>query len=138
MNPLGVNLSDVWTDIPPVRHAKYKKRDANALSLKLMDRIISMTTDPGSLILDPFGGSGTTFVAAELKNRRWIGSELHCEDIIERFNSLEGDTEHLAKIEENKNILFLNSDISRRIKSGNPVSKNYRISQAQAECACEP
>ena len=24
MNPKGVNLSDVWTDIPPVRHAKYK------------------------------------------------------------------------------------------------------------------
>eukprot|EP01037_Dinobryon_pediforme_P018005 gene18005-18242_t len=42
MNPKGVNLSDVWTDIPPVRHAKYKKRDANGLALKLMDRIIPL------------------------------------------------------------------------------------------------
>ena len=60
MNPKGVNLSDVWTDIPPVRHAKYKKRDTNALALKLMDRIVSMASDPESLVLDPFGGSGTT------------------------------------------------------------------------------
>ena len=45
MNPRGVNLSDVWTDIPPVRHAKYKKRAANGLALKLMDRIVTMASD---------------------------------------------------------------------------------------------
>ena len=95
MNPMGVNLSDVWTDIPPVRHAKYKKRDANALSLKLMDRIIAMASDPGSLVLDPFGGSGTTYVAAELTERRWVGSELDCSTIIQRFESLDADREHL-------------------------------------------
>jgi site-specific DNA-methyltransferase (adenine-specific) len=136
MNPLGINLSDVWTDIPPVRHAKYKKRDANALPLKLMDRIISMTSDPGSLVLDPFGGSGTTFVAAELTGRRWIGSELYCEDILERFNSLEGDREHIEKIKESKNALFTNLDIERRIKSGNPISKNYRLNNANEKCLC--
>ena len=34
MNPDGVNLTDVWNDIPPVRHWKFKtkKRRANALS----------------------------------------------------------------------------------------------------------
>ena len=102
MNPKGVNLSDVWLDIPPVRHAKYKRRDANALSLKLMDRIVSMGSDPGSLVLDPFGGSGTTYVAAELTERRWIGSELDCSPIIERFDNLEGDRQYLAEIQENK------------------------------------
>ena len=36
MNPNGVNLKDVWTDIPPVRHRKFKPdgRGANALSTK--------------------------------------------------------------------------------------------------------
>ena len=28
MNPKGVNLTDVWNDIPPVRHAKYKSQTA--------------------------------------------------------------------------------------------------------------
>lgn len=136
MNPLGVNISDVWTDIPPVRHAKYKKREANALSLKLMDRIVSMASDPGSLVLDPFGGSGTTFVAAELTGRRWIGSELHCGDILERFESLDGDRAQLEQIKAGKNVLFTASDIVKREKSGRPLSKNYRIKD-QESVACE-
>ncbi len=137
MNPKGVNLSDVWTDIPPVRHAKYKKRVANALSLKLMDRIVSMASDPGSLVLDPFGGSGTTFVAAELTGRRWVGSELDCADIMQRFDTLDADKDHLAQIHENKNTLFTGSDIEKRRKSGNPLSKNYRIAEIAGACICD-
>lgn len=136
MNPKGVNLSDVWTDIPPVRHAKYKKRAANALALKLMDRIVSMASDPGSLVLDPFGGSGTSFVAAELTGRRWIGSELHCAAILERFDAINDDKEHLAQIEAGKNTLFTTTDLERRRKAGVPLSPKYRLEQR--ECDCPP
>ncbi|MBW8311612.1 MAG: site-specific DNA-methyltransferase [Rhizobium sp.] len=137
MNPLGVNLSDVWTDIPPVRHSKYKKREANALSLKLMDRIISMCTDESSLVLDPFGGSGTTFVAAELLGRRWIGSELECTSIINRFEELESDREHLEQIQEGKNTLFTAADLKRRAQAGRPISKSYRIARDRSkDCDC--
>lgn len=78
MNPLGVNLKDVWTDIPPVRHWKFKSkhRPANALSTKLLDRVVEMSTVEGDMVLDPFGGSGTTFAVCEKKNRYWLGSEL--------------------------------------------------------------
>ncbi|WP_322963403.1 DNA-methyltransferase [Sphingomonas fuzhouensis] len=135
MNPLGVNMSDVWTDIPPVRHAKYKKRDANALSLKLMDRIVSMASDPGSLVLDPFGGSGTTYVAAELTGRRWIGSELDCSTISDRLNDLEGDRQHLADIQATKNTLFTRADLERRRKNGKPLPSAYRIKD-DPSCSC--
>ncbi len=135
MNPRGVNLSDVWTDIPPVRHAKYKKRDDNALALKLMDRIIAMASDPESIVLDPFGGSGTTYVTAELNGRRWIGSELDCKPIIRRFDELESDREHLAQIHSNKNVLFTRSSMELRRKSGNPLSPNYRL-DTQDLCVC--
>lgn len=137
MNPRGVNLSDVWTDIPPVRHAKYKKRAANALDLKLMDRIVSMASDPGSVVLDPFGGSGTTYVAAELAGRRWIGAELHCEDIIDRFDDLTGDRKHLGKLQSNKNTLFRPTDLEKRRKMGKPLSRDYRLQVNRTECACE-
>jgi len=136
MNPKGVSLSDVWTDIPPVRHAKYKKRDANALSLKLMDRIVSMASDPGSLVLDPFGGSGTTYIAAELTGRRWIGSELDCTAIMQRFETLDADRNHLAQIRANKNTLFTGDDLERRRKAGRPLSKNYRVAEIVGTCAC--
>jgi site-specific DNA-methyltransferase (adenine-specific) len=90
MNPNGVNLTDVWTDIPPVRHWKFKsrKRSANQLSTKLLERVVHVSTEPGDLLLDPFGGSGTTFAVAERLGRCWIGSEIEsCDVIVERFQS---------------------------------------------------
>ena len=41
--------------------------------LELARRCIGATT--GSVILDPFVGSGTTAIAAEIEGRRWIGIE---------------------------------------------------------------
>lgn len=137
MNPKGVSLTDVWTDIPPVRHSKYKKWEANGLALKLLDRVLAMASDPGSLVLDPFGGSGTTYVAAELTGRRWIGSDLHCGAIAERFANLEDDRRHLAEIHASKNVLFTRADIERRRKTGKPLSKYYRIEDDDA-CTCPP
>lgn len=89
MNPDGVNLTDVWSDIPPVRHWKFKsrKRGANQLSTKLLERVIHLSTEEGDLVLDPFGGSGTTFDVAQRHNRFWIGSEIEsCDVIIERLS----------------------------------------------------
>lgn len=89
MNPKGVNLKDVWTDVPPVRHWKFKSRNrkANALSTKLLDRVIEMSTIPGEMVLDPFGGSGTTYVVCEKKRRKWLGMEIdYADDIVSRLD----------------------------------------------------
>jgi site-specific DNA-methyltransferase (adenine-specific) len=90
MNPKGVNLTDVWNDIPPVRHWKFKsrKRSTNQLSTKLVERVIQMSTREGDLVLDPFGGSGTTYDACERLNRSWIGIEIEsCDVIMERLEN---------------------------------------------------
>lgn len=120
MNPLGINLTDVWYDIPPVRHKKYKKRNgANELSIKILDRVIEMATREGDLIFDPFGGSGTTYVIAEIKNRKWIGSEIDdCEIIKDRFNNISEDKEHLIEIREKLNSLFPQAIKREREKRG--------------------
>lgn len=136
MNPKGVNLSDVWTDIPPVRHKRHKRREANALSLKLMDRILTIASDPGSLVIDPFGGSGTTYAAAELLGRNWIGMELECSDIVARFDRLEDDQEYLGELHANKNVLFTQADLKRRKTHGKPLPKEYRVDDNG--CECEP
>lgn len=90
MNPKGVNLTDVWDDIPPVRHWKFKSktRTANQLSTKLLNRVVQLSTNENDVVLDPFGGSGTTYSVCESSNRYWIGMEKQsCEAIIERFSS---------------------------------------------------
>ena len=90
MNPNGVNLTDVWNDIPPVRHWKFKskKRMANQLSTKLLERVIQMSTTENNVVLDPFGGSGTTFDVCERLTRKWIGIEIHsCDVIAERLST---------------------------------------------------
>lgn len=120
MNPNGINLSDVWLDIPPVRHAKYKKRNgANELPVKLLDRIIEMASDPGDLVFDPFGGSGTTYAVCEIKKRRWIGVEIGpLDSILERFDNLNQDKEHLNKIREEINALIPEKYYQKRIERG--------------------
>ncbi|GAP97248.1 DNA-methyltransferase [Leptolyngbya sp. NIES-2104] len=80
---------EMWTDIPPVRHRRHKKRIPNELAPIMLERIIAMASIPGQVVLDPFGGSGTTFYAAEKLHRYWIGSEIgDVEPAIERLTDL--------------------------------------------------
>jgi site-specific DNA-methyltransferase (adenine-specific) len=107
MNSNGVNLSDVWYDIHPVRHKNTKNRDYNELSVKLLERIISISTNSGDIILDPFGGSGTTYAVAEILQRKWVGCELgDCNIIKNRIENNEQDLKQLKKVLDEKNTLF--------------------------------
>lgn len=127
MNPDGVNLSDIWSDIYPVRHKKTKNRSFNELSVKMLDRIISMSTNPGDLVFDPFGGSGTTYIVAELLGRRWIGSELgNCVVISERFAAIEKDRELLKQANKEKNTIFPDRVKTLRKKNGFWLSEDFQ------------
>ena len=104
---LGINVSDVWSDIYTVRHKNNKNRKYNELSIKLLDRIISMGTNEGDLVFDPFGGSGTTYAVAQMLKRKWIGTELgDCDIIKNRLLHAEKDIEQLVKIREECEGLF--------------------------------
>ena len=131
MNPRGVNLTDVWTDIAPVRHARFKRRRANELPLKLLDRVLDIATKEGDLVVDPFGGSGTTYVAAELKGRRWIGCEVgDCRPILERFTRLDREREILGALRANINTLFTPATLGLRRRNGHDTSR-YRLEEGE-------
>ncbi len=83
LHPAGLNLSDVWVDLSPVRHIKNKHRSSNELPIKMLHRVLEMSSEAGDLVLDPFGGSGTTYAACEEMGRRWVGVDLgDCTHII--------------------------------------------------------
>jgi site-specific DNA-methyltransferase (adenine-specific) len=47
-----------------------------------------MSTVPGDLVVDPFGGSGTTFAVCEARHRHWIGAEIDfAPGIVDRLES---------------------------------------------------
>lgn len=77
LNPKGLNLSDVWDDIPPVRHRKYKYRHANELAPVILERVVKLTTMAGDLVCDPFAGGGTTAYVSETLGRKWITCDLN-------------------------------------------------------------
>lgn len=127
MNPNGITLSDVWSDIYPVRHKNSKNRKFNELSIKLLDRVISMSTNQGDVVLDPFGGSGTTFAACELLGRRWIGFELgNCEIIKDRLENKVQDQKLFDKVYEEKNKLFPDKVKELRKKNGLWIEEDFR------------
>ena len=118
MNPEGVNVSDVWTDIYPVRHSNSKNRKFNELSVKFLGRIISMATNEGDIVCDPFGGSGTTYAVAQLLKRKWIGCELgNCDIIKERLLNPTQDREQLEKAQRESGRLFSEDTIKLRRKN---------------------
>ncbi|MFD4538490.1 DNA-methyltransferase [Streptomyces bauhiniae] len=94
LHPDGINLTDVWNDIPPVRHRGTKNRQANELSEKLLERTLSISTEPGDVVFDPFGGSGTTYAVAERMHRRWVGVELgEVQPIVNRLTGIGNQVE---------------------------------------------
>jgi len=71
---------------------------------QLLGRITKSCSRPGELVIDPFGGSGTTLVVAKKLGRRYLGFELsenYAEQINRRLSNTEtGET--LAGAEEPK------------------------------------
>jgi hypothetical protein len=46
------------------------------MPLALTRKLVRFLSDVGQLVVDPFFGSGTTGVACELEERRWVGTEI--------------------------------------------------------------
>ena len=93
---MWTELEEMWSDIPPVRHRQHKNRGANELAPIMLERIIAMASNPGQIVIDPFGGSGTTFYAAEKLRRYWLGTEIgDIEPAVKRLTDLAN-----GKIEE--------------------------------------
>ena len=73
----GVPLQDLWSDIPPVSPAARERIGyPTQKPIALLDRIISASSNQGDMILDPFCGCATACIAAQAKNREWVGIDI--------------------------------------------------------------
>lgn len=109
MKELNANkqMTDVW-QLPAI--AKWEKscgKHPTQKPLGLLARIIQASTQPAAWILDPFSGSGTTGIAANLLGRRYLGLEKEDE-----FLSMSK-----ARREEIENIYIRSNYINRLAKA---------------------
>lgn len=86
-------MSEEETDI--IREHKSLKNDLHPTMkpIRLLAKLIQNSSDEGDIVLDLFGGSGSTMIACEQLKRRCFMSELdpaYCDVIIDRWESFTG------------------------------------------------
>jgi DNA modification methylase len=74
----GIILQDIWDDI---QSEQISNKSAivypTQKPLRLLERIIEISTNPKDMIIDPFCGSGTSLLAARNLGRKFIGIDIN-------------------------------------------------------------
>lgn len=74
---LGAPIQDVIVDISPINsQAQERLGYPTQKPLNLLERIISASSNPGDVVLDPFCGCGTAVHAAQKLGRQWLGIDI--------------------------------------------------------------
>ncbi len=96
-HPKGAKPKDVF-EIPTLSNGSWERMDhPTQKPVELVKKFILGSTNEEELVIDPFGGSGTTYAVAEAYNRKWMGSEVstdYCKLIKNRLT----DSEHISRI----------------------------------------
>ena len=127
----GVPLSDVWNI--PFLNPKATERTGYPTQkpILLLEQIIKIASNEGDLVLDPFCGSGTTLVAAQLLNRTYIGIDISEEALELTRSRLENPIKTESTLLANGEVAYLNKneyelDILKSLNAY-PVQRNSGI-----------
>ena len=73
----GGVMGGVWSDIPPINsQAQERLGYPTQKPVALLERILTASSNPGDIVLDPFCGCGTTVHAAQKLGRTWVGIDI--------------------------------------------------------------
>lgn len=111
-------MTDVW-HLPAIgRWEKSCGKHPTQKPLGVLARLIQASTQPGAWILDPFNGSATTGIAANLLGRKYLGLEIEEEFLSmsrlrrEEIENLQIRNDYLRKLEKAKIILPIDNSLS--------------------------
>lgn len=107
-NPKGAKPRDV-IDIPTTSgSSKEKTPHPTQKPEELMRRLILASSNIGSLVIDPFLGSGTTAVAARQLSRLWLGNDVNEEYI-------ELSAKRIKNVEKRDPSFWIRQDLKRML-----------------------
>jgi len=122
--------TDVWLDI-----SHLQQKDPERLGyptqkpLKLLQRVVSASSNKGDLVLDPFCGCGTTLEAAQRYGRKWVGIDISftaCKEMATRLRKIGvhaeimGEPATLADLKKMTPFEFQNWVLNRIYGRANP------------------
>jgi DNA modification methylase len=114
----GKMITDVWTDIGGQNATSPISPEFTGYPTqkpeKLLERIISATTNEGDIVLDAFAGSGTSLAVAEKLNRKWIGidcGKLSIYTIQSRMLGLHAEIGNKGKVLKHKPFAVFNAGL---------------------------
>ena len=89
-------MTDVWK-FPRVI-GEERHGHATPKPVAMMERVMKSSSRPGDVVVEPFGGSGSTLIGAEATGRRCFTMELqalYCDVIVTRWQNLTGKVAYL-------------------------------------------
>ena len=96
-------MQDVWKLPAIAKWEKSCKKHPTQKPLSVLTRVIMASTQPNAWILDPFTGSSTTGIAANLANRRFLGIDKEIEFLkISKNRKVEIENEQTAELYRDK------------------------------------
>lgn len=73
-------VGDIWNDIYSFTQSEMRTSENLSFNTQkpenFIRRILQATTDQKDIVLDFYGGSGTTFAVSQKLNRKWVGVEM--------------------------------------------------------------
>lgn len=118
-------MTDVW-QLPAISlWEKSCGKHPTQKPLGILARLIQASTEPGAWILDPFNGSATTGIAANLLGRRYLGLEME-----EEFLSISK-----ARREEIENTAIRNEYLNKLAKAKIIISPDKFFVANESDCS---
>ncbi|MCQ2281852.1 MAG: site-specific DNA-methyltransferase [Bacteroidales bacterium] len=111
----GKQMTDVWRMPAIGQWEKSCGKHPTQKPLGVLARLIQASTKPGAWILDPFSGSSTTGIAANLLGRKFLGLEINNEFLSmsrsrrEEIESLDIRLSYLGRLEKSGIIPIMNN-----------------------------
>ena len=130
----GKLADDVWEHHSVMPWSKERTGYPTQKPLKLLQRIVQASSNPGDVVFDPFCGCATTLVAADDLGRLWAGIDISpkaAELVVHRISERQGllrDIIHRSDIPER-------TDLGKLLSYNSAVNRKHLYGEQGGSCA---
>ena len=130
-NPKGKHPEDWWPMQPIMPSSKERTGYPTQKPIKLLERIIRASSNPGDMVFDPFCGCATTLVVADAWNRQWAGVDISPKAVELVKQRIEDVYRSLA----NRTDIPRRTDLGKLTPYNSPANKRRLYGEQEGHCA---